>query len=892
MAENNQELTLVIAEKPSVAADLTKVLPGTFTKEKTHYVSDSYIVSYAVGHLVTLCDPREMDEQYKSWALKWLPIIPKEYKLKTIDRSKVQYNALSKLIRNKEVTHIINACDAGREGELIFRYIMDKVEEKRKLNKKMSRLWLQSMTKEAIQRGFANLRTDEEMINLADAAKCRSEADWIIGINGSRGLTGYNNKFGGFHLTPCGRVQTPTLSMIVDRERARNKFVPTDYWTLTADFDSKEGLYQGKWYDPTFKKDETNPIGRADRVWDEASAEEIKNKCSGKPADVTETAKPSTSKCPPLYDLTSLQREANSRFGFSARGTLSIVQSLYEKHKMLTYPRTDSKCLPEDYIPQVEQTFEHLGDSSQFGKYAKEALSKGFIKPDKRIFNNAKISDHHAIIPTTASPKKLSDQEEKIYTMVVQRFLGVFFPPARFLNTTRISVVEGENFKTEGKVLEVPGWRAIYNNESSGEKFLQALSDPGSVASKEVLKEYDQTKPPARFTESTLLSAMEGAGKLVEDDELADAMKERGLGTPATRAAIIEKLVSDKYMVREDRELIPTVKAIELLRLIGAMEIEALRSPELTGEWEHKLALIEQGKLTRKDFMKEIVKSAEGIVSKVKGFDEDSTKFEVPINHGGQKWYQTISRYVSEDGEIKLRRMMGGRQMAPEEIETLMNDKQIGPMEGFRSKRGNPFTASIKLSEEYKIAFDFGNNEDDDDQIDLNAATYVGKSHTDDSEVYQTDTIYISKSQIAKEKTGLRINRIILGKEITLENMQKMLAGEKTDVIEGMRSTKTKRLFDAFLEFDAKGKIKFSFPPRKGKKAAAAEGDADAKGVAQEVEAEATAKKKVVKKKVAKKKVAKKKATKKAAKKKVAKKKVAKKKVAKKATKKAVKKKS
>lgn len=805
---------LVIAEKPSVAADFTKVLPDKFKKEKNYYEGENYIISYAVGHLLTIAEPNEIDPKFKGWSLKNLPIIPESFPLKPIEKSKTQLNVLAKLIRKKEVTQIINACDAGREGELIFRYIMDYVQLKRKVNKPLKRLWLQSMTAGAIKKAFEDLKADEELLSLADAAKSRSEADWLIGINGSRGLTAYNSKMGGFFLTPCGRVQTPTLSMIVEREKLRENFKSEIYYNLMADFSCDKDEYQGKWFDPGFSKDPKNSHKTADRIWDFNKASEIEKKCKGKEAKVTESSKPSSQRSPLLYDLTSLQREANSRFGYSAKMTLGIAQSLYEKYKLLTYPRTSSRHLPEDYIPSVKSVLETL-KAGDYSIFASEALNKNYVKADKRIFDNKKISDHFAIIPTTTkAPKKLPDRESKIYEMVVQRFLAVFFPPAKFLNTLRISMVEGESFKTEGKVLVEAGWKAIYK-QSEQEKTLSPLKKDKRVLADKIEILEDETKPPARFSESTLLSAMESAGKLVEDEELRDALKERGLGTPATRAAIIEKLVYDRYVVREDKALVPTSKAFDLLDLISVMKIDNLKSPKLTGDWEYKLGQIERGKMTRDEFMSEIKNATKQIIESVKGFEEDSTKKEAPFSPlEGMKFYETISRYKSEDESYMIRKILGGRRMSPEEIKELLIKRKLGPMEGFRSKKGKPFTASIILNENNKVQFVFSNAEADED-IDLNNAKVIGKSPVDDSDVYMTETAYISQSAIDKKNTGLRINRVILGKEISEENIKLMLSGEKSNLIEGFRSTKKNRLFDAFLHLTKTGRVRFSFPPPK-----------------------------------------------------------------------------
>jgi DNA topoisomerase III len=805
--------TLVIAEKPSVAADFVKVLPGKFTKEKTHFEGDSYVVSYAVGHLLTISDPGEMSDQYKAWTLNTLPILPEAYPLKPLPSTRTQLSALGKLIRRKDITTIVNACDAGREGELIFRYIMQYVGEKREIKKPIQRLWLQSMTADSIKKAFAALRNDETMKPLQDAAMSRSEADWLVGINGSRGLTAYNSKFGGFHLTPCGRVQTPTLTLIVKREEERNAFVPQTYWNIEALFGDAKIEYQGKWFLPDFTKEESKPHALADRIWDEATAQNIVQKCTGQPAKVEEQTKPATRKCPPLYDLTSLQREANNRFGFSAKRTLQVAQSLYERYKLTTYPRTDSKALPEDYVQTAQNVAAGLLKTS-LSKAAQKALDNGYITFDKRIFNNAKVSDHHAIIPTGSVPKDLGEAEAKIFMMIAQRFLAVFYPVAEYLNTTRITTVQNETFKTEGKVLTKVGWLEVYGKEAEDEADLQPLLPNQAISTKQIQSLENQTKAPARYTESTLLSIMESAGKLVEDEELKDAMKERGLGTPATRSAVIEKLIADKYLVREAKELIPTSKAFDLIRLTSAMNIETLTSPELTGEWEYKLNQMEQGKYGRDAFMQEIKDLTQKMVSHIKDFKEDDTKKEAafsPVN--GEAVFETVSRYETQSG-IMIRKMLGGRLMSEEEVKALLEKRKIGPLAGFRSKKGSSFSAAIIINDQDKVEFVFEDNNAELEQIDFSKQEPIGTSPIDDSPVYETLTAFISKSAIEKEKTGLRVSKMILNAEISRENMQKMLQGEKTELIKNFQSARTRKNFDAFLKLE-KGKIAFEFPPRK-----------------------------------------------------------------------------
>lgn len=796
------KLTLIIAEKPSVAADLVKALGAkNFKKEKTHFESDTTIVSWAIGHLVTIADPKNMDERYKSWDMSTLPIIPDQFVIMPIPETKSQLSALGKFIRNKDVSTIINACDAGREGELIFHYIIEHEKGKTGLkNKEIKRLWMQSMTTSAIKEAFENLRSSEEMQKLQDAAISRSEADWLIGINGSRGLTAYKSSFGGFQLTPCGRVQTPTLAMIVKREDERNEFVPQDYWTILGLFKNNNQEYEGKWFRTEGKEN-------VQRIWEQGTAEAIVKKCEKKTGTVTETTKPSSQKSPPLYDLTSLQREANNRFGFSAKTTLQIAQALYERHKLTTYPRTDSKCLPEDYISTVKKVLESI--TGPLAVHAQNVLKNNWVKKDPKVFNNKNISDHHAIIPTGNVPKSLSEAEQKIFTLICQRFISVFFPPAKYLNTTRITVIEEETFITEGKVLEDPGFKAIYGKDADTEQTLPPLGKSNEAKNLEIKVNQEVTKPAARYTESSLLSLMESAGKLVEDDDLRDALKDRGLGTPATRAAIIEKLITDKYVVRDAKELVPTSKAFDLIRLLSAMNIEPLTSAELTGEWEHQLGLIEKGEESRESFMKGIIGLTQQIVSSIKSFKEEDTKKEAsfsPVN--GIRVYDSVSRYETEDG-IMIRKMLGGRLINEEEVQTLLLKRQIGPLSGFRSKRGASFSAVITINDKNKVEFLFDNADND-----VEVGEQIGISPIDQSPVFDSLTAYISESALQKEKTGFRLSKMILGKEISVENIKKMLAGEKSDLIQGFRSAKTKRLFDAYLTLDKNGKIKFDFPPR------------------------------------------------------------------------------
>jgi DNA topoisomerase-3 len=810
---------LIIAEKPSVAADLVKVLPGKFERSKTHYEGEKYIVSFAIGHLVSICYPEEIDPSYQKWDIEKLPILPEKFPLKELPDTKGQLNALQKLIRRKDVREIINACDAGREGELIFKYIISFVWNSSVGQKTFKRLWLQSMTSDAIKNGLNNLRSDAEMRPLEDTALCRSESDWLIGINATRALTGFNSRKGGFFLTPCGRVQTPTLSLIVKRERTRQNFVPRPFSTLLATFAFDDDTYQGKWIDPNFAKEENDGYERADRIWEAEKAEAIIARCTGRPAKIEETSKKSTQRSPQLFDLTSLQREANSRYGFSAQNTLSIAQALYERHKVLTYPRTDSRHLPEDYQKTVSKTLKSQTEW-QYGKFAEKALQEKYVQPDKKIFNNSKISDHHAIIPTTTLPANLSEAELKIYRMVVQRFLAVFFPPAVYLNTRRLSLVENETFLTEGKILLEAGWKAIYGliEDEDRDAVLSPIPKKAAIHCARIAREEQITTPPARFNEATLLSAMENSDKLVDDDELADAMKERGLGTPATRAAIIEKLIKEKYVVREGKDLTPTGKAFELLALLEGMEINVLASPEMTGEWELKLNRMLKGEFSREKFMEEIRHLTRHIISQVKNFETTEKQPEAPFSPvAGMRFFTSPTAYVSEDKKITLRKILGGRVMSEAEIVRLIEGETLGPFSDFRSKKGKPFTASIRLVN-HKIEFLFAESTDNLDIEAICQGESLGLSPLDGTRVFETPVAYMSESAMAgDEKKGLKIGRIILDKALGPQHIRQLLTEGKTELISGFISKK-KRPFDAHLLLAKNGKITFEFPPRAPRK--------------------------------------------------------------------------
>jgi DNA topoisomerase-3 len=821
--------TLIIAEKPSVAADLARAL-GKIPKKGEHYENDEYVISSAVGHLVGLQMPEDIDKKkYGFWRLETLPIIPKEFELQPLPEGKERFAQLKKLLARKDVTAVINACDAGREGELIFTYIYQLTNCK----KPFKRLWMSSMTNEGINEAFKHLRSAEQMQGLADAARCRSESDWLIGINGTRALTKrmFGSRAG--NVASVGRVQTPTLAIVYNRELEIRNFKPRGYWRITAKFGIAKGDYEGLYQRADFKKND-DEHDRIDRLWDKKKAEAILAACQGQPvASVSEEKKASTSAPPRLYDLTTLQREANSRFGFPAKRTLQIAQALYERHKMITYPRTDSRALPEDYIPLVRQTLGNLG--GELKQHADRVLESGWVQPNKRIFNNAQVSDHFAIIPTQHEAKNLDEAEAKLFDMIARRFVATFYPVAEFDITTRISTIASHAFKTEGKVLTAPGWLAVYgkttDDDSADAKTLPALSpeDKAKAKTLEATLHEESTRPPPRYSEATLLSAMEGAGKLVDDEELAEAMKERGLGTPATRADTIEGLVNQKYLDRNQRELVPSTKAEQLFQFLGAVKVDNLTSPAMTGEWEFHLREMEHNKYSREKFMAEIVKETKGIVERVKGFEEDDSvarTTDIISPTDGKPMKETLRGYKSQDGELMVYKIVGGRRMEEAEVKQLVETKQVGPLDGFISnKTRNRFSAVLKLevveetkkdkktkenvtTKKWKTAFDFG------DKVDIGTLTPIWTDPKTGAEICESGSSFIvrEKKPDGTWEQTFRIGRIMCQKPILPEHVIKLVGEGKTDLIENFISKKG-RPFSAFLKKEGP-KFSWEFPPR------------------------------------------------------------------------------
>jgi DNA topoisomerase-3 len=756
--------TLVIAEKPSVGRDLAGALDGVFQRRKLDDIkpkrgrkkveeetaeevvekatskpkatrttrdeavfleSDDYVITWAVGHLVQLAEPEEYDEKWKKWRMADLPIVPPNgFKLVPRDaKAKKQLKLIETLLKREDVDNVINACDAGREGELIFAYVYESVfgtsATRPDAPLPVQRLWISSMTKQAIREGFERLRPGTQMNSLELAARSRSEADWLVGMNATRAATIRGRAWVG-GVVSLGRVQTPTLGLIVKREREIQAFVPEPYRLVHATF---QPPYQGIW----FEGDETRIFAPLER------ADEIVSKVSGVDGTVEKVErKEQSERAPLLYDLTSLQRDANRRYGFSARRTLQAAQSLYEGKKAITYPRTSSRYLSGDMVPQLKPTAATLEPIEDFRKGAEYVLGLDQL-PLQRVVNDAKVDDHHAIIPTDVEHdvEAFTPDERRVFDLVARRFLAVFHPPARYARTTVITVVEEERFRTRGKITLEAGWRAVYGLEPDHERQsedeekeggeIPALQEGQTVRCIAAEIEDKMTKPPPRYTEATLLSAMETAGKLIDDEELREAMKESGLGTPATRAETIEVLIRREYIERVGRDLQATPKGIQVITML---EENKLTSPELTGDWEHKLAEIEDGSGDRAKFMKGIADFTKDTVDQIAALDKEKLRPERvelgpcprcgavtgEIIRENSKAYGCTSWKSREEtgcGFVIWKRV-ASRTLTPEIARQLIEERRTREvLSGFRSRNGKPFRARLVLNDEDKIEFEF-----------------------------------------------------------------------------------------------------------------------------------------------------------------------------------------
>ncbi len=710
--------TLVIAEKPSVGRDLVRVLPGTFDKGEGFLEGSEHVVTWAVGHLVQLADPDEYDERFKRWRMADLPIVPDRFKLVVRDeRSKKQMNAVKRLLGRDDVDTVVNACDAGREGELIFAYIYEKSGSR----KRVERLWLNSMTTSAIKEAFGSLRPGAELAPLQAAARSRSEADWIVGMNATRAATiRLRSSFDG--AVSLGRVQTPTLAILARREEEIRAFKPEPYWVVDATFDTvKDGprRYEGRYH-----------AGANPRIKDPTQAQAIVAACEGQIGTITKLEKSERKERPPLlYDLTSLQSDASARFGFTLRRTLASAQRLYEEHKALTYPRTSSRYITRDMISDIKPIARLVGSQREYADASRYVLGLDVL-PLGRVVNDAKVTDHHAIIPTRAERhpvEKMNPDDRRIYDLVVKRFLAIFHPDAVFENTRVETTVAEHVFRTRGKLMLVPGWRGVYgesadangqdrDDDEGREQQLPRLQQGEDAAVAQVAGTEKETQPPRRYSDGSLVKVMETAGKLVEEEELREAMKDSGIGTPATRAAIIERLIQVGYVERDGRALVVTEKGLNVVRLLGE---HALTSPGLTGEWEHRLAKIEIGADSREAFMGDIVKFTRDTVGEL---DTKLKDVRIPRATLGpcpvcgreivenRKGYSCWSREDPGCGFV-IWKSKAGKQLAVsvarELIKTGRTQKAVS---GFKGRSGKSFRARLALAQsedgKWRVEFD------------------------------------------------------------------------------------------------------------------------------------------------------------------------------------------
>jgi DNA topoisomerase-3 len=710
--------TLVIAEKPSVGTDLARILKGPFKKGEGVLEGPEHVITWAVGHLVQLAEPDEYDAKFKRWRMEDLPIVPDRFKLVVRDeRSRKQMSVVTKQIGRDDIGEIVNACDAGREGELIFAYLYEKANGKKPVN----RLWLKSMTSAAMKEAFGSLRPSDEFALLEQAARSRSEADWIVGMNATRAATiRLRSSFDG--AVSLGRVQTPTLAIIARREEEIKAFVPEPYWLVDASFEADgKRNYEGRFH-----------AGAKPRIETAEEAEAIVAACIGKPGKITKLEKKEQrEKAPMLYDLTTLQREANNRYGFSAKRTLGAAQRCYEEHKALTYPRTNSRYLTSDMVAEIKPIAELVGHDSAYTKGAEYVIGLDLL-PLARVVNDEKVTDHHAIIPTRSEHnlEKMSSDDRRIYDMVTRRFLAVFHPEAVFENTrveTTVGDGDGHIFRTRGKLLVVPGWRGVYDEvatesrpkgeEDEGvDQQLPKLEDGETVKTLEIASDRKETKPPRRYSDASLLGAMETAGKLVDDEELREAMKESGIGTPATRAAIIERLITVGYVERDARALVATEKGLNVIRLLDA---HMLTSPELTGNWEHRLGKIERGEDSREKFMSDIAGFAEQTVHKL---DETLKDVKIPRAKLGpcpvcgheisenRKGYSCWAREDPGCGFVIWKAKAGKTLTVPIARELIKTGYTEKPVTGFRGRSGRSFRAHLAMQQtdegKWRVEFD------------------------------------------------------------------------------------------------------------------------------------------------------------------------------------------
>lgn len=826
--------TLVIAEKPSVAQDIARAL-GVPRATSDHFENNAYLITSAIGHLIEIYDPATETEDHKKvkgvkrWSFESLPMLPPRFGLRPSKDAAERVRLIKKLARRAD--EVVNACDAGREGELIFHYLAAYLG----LNQPIRRLWLQSMTQASIRDAFKTLRASDELMSLRAAAVARSEADWLVGINATQALTALNSKDSdGFNLTNAGRVQTPTLALLVERELRRLAHVPEPYWLHDATFKVTAGEYQGRWMLDLGDKG-GDPFERSkewqQRIKDAKQAQRCERLFAGAgvAGEVSETSKERRVGAPKLFDLNSLQREANALFSLPARATLRAAQSLYERHKLLTYPRTESRYLPQDYAEVCAGVLDDLaagGGPDGILRQAAATARKRLDPKSKAIFDDSKVTDHFAIIPTDKLPDKpLPEPEAKIYELVLRRFVAAFLPPAVLQETTRATVVDNQVYVTRGSVIVTPGWYAAARSAKE-DRVLPPLKEGERARAVAAELQAKETTPPLRYDDASLLGAMQGADKLVEDSDIANVLSETGgLGTPATRAGIIEHLIANDYVVRNMKELVPTRKAFSLLEILRGMEILELVQPNLTGEWERRLRRIEEGDEQVEPFLDDIRALATRICTVAKTYDPDATPgdyatLKQPCPKCKGTIHEQYRRYrCVKCKEFYIWKTIGGRVLSPAEVDVLLEQGRVGPFEDFISRRGFPFTASIELLESGKPNLLFAAAlEEEGDPATLRKLTACPKKGCDGEVLAAISSFRCSKS-FNGGSCDFKLGRTICSKELATDEVLPLLKQRRTELLDGFRS-KRGRPFKAYLLLDDKGKLIFEFEKAEKKPAA------------------------------------------------------------------------
>jgi len=829
---------LIITEKPSVARDIVATFGG-FREEEGYWEDDRMVVTFSVGHIVELLAPEDIDPIYKRWTLDTLPILPDEFKLKQKSGAAERIRTIKKLLKRPDIDRVINACDAGREGELIFREIVEFLDE----SKPVERLWLQSMTRDAIRRGFENLEPAEKYDNLGAAAACRSRADWLIGMNATRALTRRLKGRKERTAWSAGRVQTPTLAILVGRELEILAHQAKLYWRLEARFQA-DHEYTGIWFDSDFAASEDQPDARDDRIFDEHRAMSIANAVEGQAGVARETRKPSRETAPPLFDLTSLQREANRRLGWSAKRTLNAAQRCYEGHKILTYPRTGSRCLPTDYRSTVNEILVTFAESGLFGTEARRLLEQG-LQNTNRTFDDSKITDHFAIIPTGHVPDaNLTGDDAKLFDLVSRRFLATFYPPAVWTRVERITEVVGHSFRSRSRTLDEPGWRIVMGQTEQEDQLLpplvpgQATAEGVDARNLEVETQAEKTKPPPRITEARLLSLMENAGQSIDDDDLADVLHEKGMGTPATRADIIENLLLKSYVVRGGKALRPTVKGIRLVDVLRRIHVDRLSSAELTGEMEYQLREIERGKRSPDSFMQEIVEYTTDIVKKTTsfGYEELYADDEAlgpcpgcrrPVYE--RSWFYRCNEEPDvapdEDCPVRFWKDKAGRYMDRNTVTLLLEKGETPVLDGFMYRDGRTYSASLKMEGTELTIVPLAGSEGErvSDVVEYEVdVTPLGPCPRDDgSVVVETTTHYVCKSTLERAEDDpskpcpFTLPRTVCHREITRDEAEHYLKNKKTEMLPEFISRRG-RPFSAILFQKDNGRHGFEFAPRTG----------------------------------------------------------------------------